>query len=70
MSKKPIEITGVWVHRAFDHLGGELEIRVEIDGVWRTIQSHPGPTGYISHITETAGIRSAPAWESKVGESV
>lgn len=60
-AKEPVAITGVWVHRAFDHLGGKLEVMVEVDGVWRTVQEHGGPEqGYISHITETAGILSAP----------
>lgn len=59
--QEPVPITGVWVHRSFDHLGGGLEVMVEVDGVWRTVQQHSGPEhGYISHITEAAGIRAAP----------
>lgn len=59
MPKESVPITGVWVHRNFDHLNGELEVMVEIDGKWRSIQKHP-PEGYISHITETRGMLAAP----------
>lgn len=58
---EPVAISGIWVRRQFDHLGGNLEILVEYEGRWRLIQEHPGPfQGMISHITEPAGIRSAP----------
>lgn len=54
-----IAISGIWVRRAFPHLGGKLEIYVEVDGKWRRIQQHSAE-GYISHITEVAGIEQAP----------
>jgi hypothetical protein len=54
-----VRITGIWVHRAFEHLGGELAVSVEINGMWHAIGKWP-PHGPISHIIEPAGILRAP----------
>lgn len=66
--QEPVPITGVWVRRDFAHLGGKLRVLVEVGGEWRLVQEHddePGPhQSHISHITEPAGILSAPVVES------
>lgn len=64
MAKDVVNISGVWVHRTFDHLGGQLKILVEIDGEWRLLQTHDGPQEFISHITEVGGMLSAPVIET------
>lgn len=63
MSQPPVAVTGVWLRTAGGESGPDrrLEVLVEVDGKWRLIQSEPtNQFGEISHITEPAGILSAP----------
>lgn len=59
MSKEPVPVGGIWVRRAFPHLGGKLEVLAEVDGQWRLLHEW-NDDGVISHIFEPSGIRDAP----------
>jgi hypothetical protein len=59
MIQKVVPVTGVWVRREFEHLGGRLTVLVEVEGRWRALNTW-APEGHISHIYEPAGIVRAP----------
>lgn len=61
MAQEPVPVSGIWLRKNFAHLGGEIEVLAEVDGVWRLLGTWPNDDGCISHIVEPAGIRSAPA---------
>jgi hypothetical protein len=59
MSQVPV--TGLWLRKATDHSGGQIEVLLELpDGGWRKVIDTPSRGGPISHIVEVAGIRQAP----------
>lgn len=60
MAQEPVPVSGIWLRKKFAHLGGEIQVLVEVDGVWRLLGTWPNDDGCISHIFEPAGIRNAP----------
>ena len=63
-SEPPIPVTGVWlrsVHR--ENETQEVEVLVEVDGVWRNLGRELVFGGVVSHIWEQAGILKAPVDE-------
>jgi len=56
---KGVLVTGVWVRKDFGHLGGQIEVLVEVDGKWCSLDTWKNDDGCISHIFETAGILKA-----------
>lgn len=54
--QEPVAITGVWL----DAFGGQMTVRVEIDGKWRDVINEQNHGGHTSHIVEPLGMRARP----------
>lgn len=55
MAKETVAVSGLWLRR----MGDDVEVLVEIDGVWRLAITEPLDANF-SHIAETGGLRLAP----------
>jgi hypothetical protein len=58
-NRDTVPVGGVWLTKKPEHLGGDIQLQVEIDGEWRLLGTWANDDGPISHIIEPAGIRSA-----------
>ncbi|HEV2929374.1 MAG TPA: hypothetical protein VGW74_11835 [Propionibacteriaceae bacterium] len=60
MAQEPVPVSGIWLRKKFAHLGNDIEVLAEVDGVWRLLGTWTNDDGCISHIMEPAKIRHAP----------
>jgi hypothetical protein len=63
-SKDSVRVSGVWLVKTPSNLGNKIEVLVEVDGQWRRAISTIADDGPISHISEPAGMRTAPPAET------
>lgn len=56
-----VAVTGIWLHRQPDNLGGQIEVWAEVDGKWLRVIGPERDDGIISHIVEPAGIVQSEA---------